>query len=171
MKIALTIAGSDSGGGAGIQADLKTFQQFGVYGTSVIVALTAQNTRGVRAVHAVPAAMVTAQLAALAEDLPPAAVKSGMLATAALVDQVSEAILRYRWTNFVCDPVMIATSGDRLLEPDAERVIRDPCCRWPGWSPRTWMKPRCSRGYPCARRSRWRRPARRCSDSVPVPPW
>ena len=125
MKIALTIAGSDSGGGAGIQADLKTFQQFGVYGTSVIVALTAQNTRGVRAVHAVPAAMVTAQLAALAEDLPPAAVKSGMLATAALVDQVSEAILRYRWTNFVCDPVMIATSGDRLLEPDAERVIRD----------------------------------------------
>ena len=80
MKIALTIAGSDSGGGAGIQADLKTFQQFGVFGTSVIVALTAQNTRGVRAVETVPEAMVAAQLAALAEDLPPAALKTGMLA-------------------------------------------------------------------------------------------
>ena len=80
MQIALTIAGSDSGGGAGIQADLKTFQQFGVFGTSVIVAVTAQNTRGVRAVHPVPAAMVRDQLAALAEDLPPAALKTGMLA-------------------------------------------------------------------------------------------
>ena len=80
MKIALTIAGSDSGGGAGIQADLKTFQQFGVFGTSVIVALTAQNTRGVRAVETVSEAMVAAQLAALAEDLPPAALKTGMLA-------------------------------------------------------------------------------------------
>ncbi|HXW96676.1 MAG TPA: bifunctional hydroxymethylpyrimidine kinase/phosphomethylpyrimidine kinase, partial [Gemmatimonadales bacterium] len=85
MKIALTIAGSDSGGGAGIQADLKTFQQFGVFGTTVIVAITAQNTRGVRAVHAVPAEMVSAQLDALADDLPPAAFKSGMLATAPLV--------------------------------------------------------------------------------------
>ena len=125
MKIALTIAGSDSGGGAGIQADLKTFQQFGVYGTSVIVALTAQNTRGVRAVHAAPASIVTDQLAALAEDLPPDAVKTGMLASAALVEQVAEAIVRYRWTSYVCDPVMIATSGDRLLDAEAERVMRD----------------------------------------------
>ena len=125
MRTALTIAGSDSGGGAGIQADLKTFQQFGVYGTSVIVALTAQNTRGVRAVHTVPPAMVTDQLAALAEDLPPDAVKTGMLASAALVEQVAEAIVRYRWTTYVCDPVMIATSGDRLLDADAERVMRD----------------------------------------------
>ncbi|MEO8633870.1 MAG: bifunctional hydroxymethylpyrimidine kinase/phosphomethylpyrimidine kinase [Gemmatimonadales bacterium] len=125
MKIALTIAGSDSGGGAGIQADLKTFQQFGVFGTSVIVALTAQNTRGVRAVHAVPAAMVTDQLAVLAEDLSPDAVKTGMLATAALVAQVAEAIARYRWTNYVCDPVMVASSGDRLLDADAETVMRD----------------------------------------------
>ncbi len=85
MKIALTIAGSDSGGGAGIQADLKTFQQFGVFGTSVVVALTAQNTRGVRAVEAVPEAMVAAQLTALAEDLPPAALKTGMLAEAGVV--------------------------------------------------------------------------------------
>jgi hydroxymethylpyrimidine kinase/phosphomethylpyrimidine kinase len=125
MKIALTIAGSDSGGGAGIQADLKTFQQFGVFGTSAIVALTAQNTRGVRAVHAVPATMVAAQLAALAEDLPPDAVKTGMLATSALVRQVANAIRDYRWSVLVCDPVMVASSGDRLLDPEAETVLRD----------------------------------------------
>src|SRR5687768_17673345 len=82
MKIALTIAGSDSGGGAGIQADLKTFQQFGVFGTSVLVAITAQNTREVRAVETVSEAMVAAQLAALADDLPPSALKTGMLADA-----------------------------------------------------------------------------------------
>lgn len=125
MKIALTIAGSDSGGGAGIQADLKTFQQFGVYGTSVIVALTAQNTRGVRAVLATPASMVAEQLAALTEDLPPDAIKTGMLASASLVAQVAQAIERHRWTAYVCDPVMISTSGDRLLAADAEAVIRD----------------------------------------------
>jgi len=125
MKIALTIAGSDSGAGAGIQADLKTFHQFGVYGTSVIVAITAQNTRGVRAVHAVPEAMVAEQLAALAEDLPPAALKSGMLATPALVRQVAEAIRERRWAPYVLDPVMAASSGDRLLTPEAERVVRD----------------------------------------------
>ena len=124
MKIALTIAGSDSGGGAGIQADLKTFHQFGVYGTSAIVALTAQNTLGVRAVHAVPAAMVEAQLEALAEDLPPDAVKTGMLATAALVRQIAAAISRYRWQTYVLDPVMVSTSGHRLLDPDAEAVVR-----------------------------------------------
>jgi hydroxymethylpyrimidine/phosphomethylpyrimidine kinase len=125
MKIALTIAGSDSGGGAGIQADLKTFQQFGVFGTSAIVALTAQNTRGVRAVHTVPESMVAAQLAALADDLPPNAVKTGMLATSALVRQVGTAIGEYRWSVLVCDPVMVATSGDRLLDPQAEAVLRD----------------------------------------------
>jgi hydroxymethylpyrimidine/phosphomethylpyrimidine kinase len=124
MQIALTIAGSDSGGGAGIQADLKTFHQFGVHGTSVIVALTAQNTRGVRSVHAVPPEMVHDQLAALAEDLPPAAVKTGMLATAPLVRQVADAIERYGWTRVVVDPVMMATSGDRLLDADAEKVLR-----------------------------------------------
>jgi len=90
MKIALTIAGSDSGGGAGIQADLKTFHQFGVHGTSVIVALTAQNTQGVLAVEAASPAIVAAQLDALAADLPPDALKTGMLATAALVRQVVE---------------------------------------------------------------------------------
>lgn len=125
MRIALTIAGSDSGGGAGIQADLKTFQQFGVFGTSAIVALTAQNTLGVRAVEAVSPAMVEAQLAAVAEDLPPDAVKTGMLATPELVAQVAAAIRRYGWRRYVLDPVMVATSGDRLLTADAEATVRD----------------------------------------------
>lgn len=125
MKIALTIAGSDSGGGAGIQADLKTFHQYGVYGTSAIVALTAQNTLGVRAVHAVPDAIVAAQLDAVAEDLPPDAVKSGMLATVPLVRQVAAALRDRQWSRYVCDPVMVATSGDRLLDSAAEAVIRE----------------------------------------------
>jgi hydroxymethylpyrimidine/phosphomethylpyrimidine kinase len=125
MKIALTIAGSDSGGGAGIQADLKTFQQFGVYGTSVLVALTAQNTRGVRAVHLVPEPIVEDQLAALAGDLPPAALKTGMLATAALARLVASAITGYGWSGYVCDPVMVASSGDRLLDSEAIAVVRD----------------------------------------------
>jgi hydroxymethylpyrimidine kinase/phosphomethylpyrimidine kinase len=125
MKIALTIAGSDSGGGAGIQADLKTFQQFGVFGTSVIVALTAQNTRGVRAVETVPDAMVSAQLIALAEDLPPAALKTGMLAEAGLVRRVARAIRENGWGPLVVDPVMVSTSGTRLLTTEAEEVVRE----------------------------------------------
>jgi len=125
MQIALTIAGSDSGGGAGIQADLKTFQRFGVFGTSVITAVTAQNTRGVRAVHPVPPAVVAAQLAAVAEDLPPAALKTGMLANAAVVREVAAAIAHYDFDNYVLDPVILASSGDRLLEPDAEALLRD----------------------------------------------
>ncbi len=125
MKIALTIAGSDSGGGAGIQADLKTFQQFGVFGTSVIVALTAQNTVGVRAVETVPESMIGAQLTALAEDLPPAALKTGMLAEAGVVRQVARAIRENGWSPLVVDPVMVSTSGARLLTDEAEDVIRE----------------------------------------------
>jgi hydroxymethylpyrimidine/phosphomethylpyrimidine kinase len=125
MKIALTIAGSDSGGGAGIQADLKTFQQFGVFGTSVIVALTAQNTREVRAVETVPDSMVSAQLIALAEDLPPAALKTGMLAEAGLVRLVARAIRENGWAPLVVDPVMVSTSGARLLSTEAEEVVRE----------------------------------------------
>ena len=121
----LIIAGSDSGGGAGIQADLKTFHQYGVFGTSVIVALTAQNTVGVRAVDVVPEAMVTAQLIALAEDLPPRALKTGMLAEAGLVRLVARAIRENGWTPLVLDPVMVATSGARLLSTEAEEVIRE----------------------------------------------
>jgi hydroxymethylpyrimidine/phosphomethylpyrimidine kinase len=125
MQIALTIAGSDSGGGAGIQADLKTFHQFGVFGTSVIVAITAQNTRGVRAVDAVSEPMVAAQLTALAEDLPPAALKTGMLAEASLVRLVAKAIRENGWQPLVVDPVMVATSGHRLLTAEAEDVLRE----------------------------------------------
>src|SRR5437879_8298954 len=124
VKIALTIAGSDSGGGAGIQADLKTFHQFGVFGTSVVTAVTAQNTVGVRAWEAVPVALVTKQLEALAEDLPPLAVKSGMLGSAAVAEAVAAGIARHRLPNYVLDPVMAATSGDRLLDRDAEHIIR-----------------------------------------------
>ena len=125
MKIALTIAGSDSGGGAGIQADLKTFQEFGVFGTSVIVALTAQNTVGVRAVETVSEAMVGEQLTALAEDLPPDALKTGMLADVGLVRLVAKAVRENGWAPLVVDPVMVSTSGHRLLTSEAEEVVRE----------------------------------------------
>jgi len=125
MRIALTIAGSDSGGGAGIQADLKTFQRFGVFGTSVVTAITAQNTVGVRAVHPVPVNIIEDQLAALAEDLPPAAFKTGMLGSADVVRAVAAAIARYRWGPYVLDPVMAASTGARLLDQDAETEVRN----------------------------------------------
>jgi hydroxymethylpyrimidine/phosphomethylpyrimidine kinase len=124
MKIALTIAGSDSGGAAGIQADLKTFQQFGVFGTTVVVALTAQNTLAVRAAEPVSLAMVRAQLEALAEDLPPAALKTGMLANAEIVSLVAAWIKERGWRPLVVDPVMVSTSGHRLLTSQAEVVLR-----------------------------------------------
>ena len=123
MRIALTIAGSDSGGGAGVQADLKTFHQFGVFGTSVITAVTAQNTVGVRAWEALPAGLVAQQIDALATDLPPDALKSGMLGSEELVETTAAGIARYSLPHYVLDPVMVATSGDRLLEPAAEALI------------------------------------------------
>ncbi|MGD8727613.1 MAG: bifunctional hydroxymethylpyrimidine kinase/phosphomethylpyrimidine kinase [Gemmatimonadales bacterium] len=123
MRIALTIAGSDSGGGAGIQADLKTFHQFGVYGTSVLVAITAQNTRGVAGVHAVPVDLVRQQIDTVVDDLAPGAVKTGMLATAELVEAVAQSVRRHALPNYVLDPVMVATSGDRLLDTDAEQSV------------------------------------------------
>lgn len=121
--IALTIAGSDSGGGAGIQADLKTFHTFRVFGTSVITATTAQNTLGVTDVHPIPLKHVRAQLDAVAADLAPGGVKSGMLATAALVSEVAQGIRRHELENYVLDPVMVASSGDRLLAEDAEAAV------------------------------------------------
>ena len=124
IPIALTIAGSDPGGGAGIQADLKTFHQFGVFGTTAIAALTAQNTVEVSGIHAVPVAFVEAQLEALAADLPPAALKTGMLATRELVEAVAAWIARDRSRAYVLDPVMVATSGHRLLDADAEAAVR-----------------------------------------------
>jgi hydroxymethylpyrimidine/phosphomethylpyrimidine kinase len=123
IPIALTIAGSDSGGGAGIQADLKTFQALGVYGTSAITAITSQNTLGVHAVHAVPLADVRAQIDAVVSDLRPAALKTGMLATAPLVATVAEAISAHGLHRYVLDPVMVATSGDRLLDEDAVTTL------------------------------------------------
>jgi len=123
MKIALTIAGSDSGGGAGIQADLKTFHRFGVFGTSVVTALTAQNTVGVLAWDPVSPRLVVQQLEAVLDDLPPAAFKSGMLGTPDIVAALVQQLSRRRLPNYVLDPVMVATSGDRLLHADAERLI------------------------------------------------
>ena len=124
MRIALTIAGSDSGGGAGIQADLKTFQKFGVYGTSAITAITAQNTKGVSSWEAVSPDLVRAQIDSVVDDLPPAALKSGMLANAAIASVVASAIRDHSLHNYVLDPVMVATSGDVLLEADAIDIIR-----------------------------------------------
>ena len=121
--IALTIAGSDSGGGAGIQADLKTFHALGVYGTSVVTAITAQNTLGVQAVHPVPLAHVRAQIDAVVSDLRPAALKTGMLATIGLVETVAAAIREHDLRHYVMDPVMVATSGDRLLAEDAVTAV------------------------------------------------
>ena len=124
-RVALTIAGSDSSGGAGIQADLKTFHAFGVFGTSAITAITVQNTLGVTGVHAVPLEVVTAQIAAVASDLPPRAVKTGMLATRELVRAVATSIRNHALPNYVLDPVMVATSGDRLLDEDAQHAVLD----------------------------------------------
>jgi hydroxymethylpyrimidine/phosphomethylpyrimidine kinase len=122
--IALTIAGSDSGGGAGIQADLKTFAALEVYGASVIAALTAQNTQRVAAVHAVPAAFVTAQLDAVFGDLAVGAVKIGMLGNADVVAAVAAGLARWKAKNVVLDPVLVASSGTRLLAPDAITVFK-----------------------------------------------
>lgn len=123
MPVVLTIAGSDSGGGAGIQADIKTFQAFGTFGTSAITAITAQNTLGVTDIHPVPIQTVEAQIKAVAEDLQPAACKSGMLATRELVATVADCIRSFQLPNYVLDPVMVATSGARLLARDAEKSI------------------------------------------------
>jgi hydroxymethylpyrimidine/phosphomethylpyrimidine kinase len=122
--VALTIAGSDSGGGAGIQADLKTFAALGVYGASAITALTAQNTRGVAAIHAVPADFVTAQIDAVFSDLAVAAVKIGMLGSADVAVAVAAALDKWGAANVVLDPVMVATSGDRLIGEDAVAALK-----------------------------------------------
>ena len=123
IPVALTIAGSDSSGGAGIQADLKTFAALGVYGASVITALTAQNTRGVSGIHAVPAPFVTAQIDAVFGDLDVKAVKIGMVGEPATVEAIAAALARWGVTHVVLDPVMAATSGDRLLSADAVLVL------------------------------------------------
>src|SRR5437764_5756196 len=122
--IAVTIAGADSGGGAGIQADLKTFAALGVYGASVITALTAQNTKGIAAIHDVPADFVSAQIDAVCSDLNVNAVKIGMLSQTAVIAVVAEGLERWRQRRVVLDPVILATSGDRLLAPDALETLK-----------------------------------------------
>lgn len=119
----LSIAGSDSGGGAGIQADLKTIAAHGCYGMTAITALTAQNTQGVRAVHPVPVAHLIQEIDAVAEDIGVDAVKTGMLATPEVVHAVVAAIHRHAWTQVVVDPVMVATSGDLLMAEETVSVM------------------------------------------------
>ncbi|OMF29776.1 bifunctional hydroxymethylpyrimidine kinase/phosphomethylpyrimidine kinase [Paenibacillus sp. FSL H8-0548] len=121
MKIykALTIAGSDSGGGAGIQADLKTFQELGAFGMSVITAVTAQNTLGVQGVYPMDAAAVRGQLNAIGEDLEPDALKTGMLFSTEIIEIVAAKIKQYKWQNLIIDPVMVAKGGSPLLQQEA----------------------------------------------------
>jgi hydroxymethylpyrimidine/phosphomethylpyrimidine kinase len=121
---ALTIAGSDSGAGAGIQADLKTFSALGVYASTVVTAITAQNTLGVTAVHEIPTAVIAAQLDAVMSDIGAQAVKTGMLSSAEIIETVAEGVRRHRIDTLVVDPVMVAKSGDRLLREDAVDALR-----------------------------------------------
>ena len=120
----MTIAGSDSGGGAGIQADLKTFAAFGVYGTSVLTAITAQNTVGVTGVHEIPVDMVAAQIEAVLSDIGADAVKTGILSSSDIIETVARELKHFRVDRLVVDPVMVAKSGDRLLREDAVDALR-----------------------------------------------
>src|ERR1700694_1210196 len=124
IPVVLTIAGSDSGGGAGIQADLKTFSALGAYGASVITALTAQNTRGVYGIHDVPPDFITAQIDAVYSDFQVAATQIGMLSVPATIEAVAAGLARYRVENVVLDPVMVAASGDPLLKPEAVYTLK-----------------------------------------------
>jgi hydroxymethylpyrimidine/phosphomethylpyrimidine kinase len=124
VRKVLTIAGSDSGGGAGIQADLKTFQELGVFGMTAITAVTAQNTLGVQGVYPLPVEAVVRQLDSIGEDLPPQAVKTGMLFSSAIIEAVAERLRHYGWGNLVVDPVMIAKGGAALLQDDAVGALR-----------------------------------------------
>jgi hydroxymethylpyrimidine/phosphomethylpyrimidine kinase len=126
FKRVLSIAGSDSGGGAGIQADLKTFAALGVYGMTALTALTAQNTQGVQAIHAIPSAFLKSQIESVCDDIGVDAVKIGMLHTPEMVEVVAWAMDRYQWSNVILDPVMVATSGDRLInEETVEGIVRE----------------------------------------------
>ena len=172
MYIALTIAGSDSGGGAGIQADLKTFHQLGVYGTSVITAITAQNTRGVVRWEAVSAEMVRAQLDAVATDLRPRAFKTGMLADAEIVRTIASGAREHDLTGYVLDPVMVATSGDVLIEHDAVAAIRELLIPMCAVVTPNGTKPRCSRDSPSRRRATSpKRPRLSCARWARAPRW
>ena len=124
MKQVLTIAGSDSGGGAGIQADLKTMSANGVFGMSVITSITAQNTKGVTAVHDLPVSVIESQLDAIFDDFDVSAVKTGMLSSTNIVEAVARKLKHYTVTNLVVDPVMVSKSGHTLLQPDAVEQVK-----------------------------------------------
>jgi len=124
LPVALTIAGSDSGGGAGIQADLKTFAVLGVHGTSALTAITAQNTRGVTDILELPASLVREQIDAVVEDMGVDAAKTGMLSSAAIIEVVADAIARHGLGKLVVDPVMVAKGGAKLLRDDAVAALR-----------------------------------------------
>ena len=121
---AMTIAGSDSGGGAGIQADLKTFAALGVYGTSALTAITAQNTLGVTSIHEIPTDLIAAQIQAIISDIGADVVKTGMLSSSAIIETVAQELRRHTVTRLVVDPVMVAKGGDRLLREDAVDALR-----------------------------------------------
>lgn len=125
IHVAMSIAGSDSGGGAGIQADLKTFAALGVHGTTAITAITAQNTLGVTAIHEMTPAIVQAQISAVVEDIGVQAAKTGMLGSAEIIEAVAHAVRRFGLHNLVVDPVMVAKGGARLLHDDAVTALRD----------------------------------------------
>ena len=125
MRVALTIAGSDSGGGAGVQADLKVFFRFGVYGTSALTLVTAQNTLGVQRVHLLPPEVVYAQIESVAQDFPLHAAKTGALGDAAIVEAVAEAVRRFGVRPLVVDPVMVAKGGDPLLAKEAAAALKE----------------------------------------------
>ena len=124
LPVALTIAGSDSGGGAGIQADLKTFAALGVHGTSAITAITAQNTRGVTDILELPVALIREQIKVVVEDIGVDAAKTGMLSSVAIIEEVADAVSHHHITNLVVDPVMVAKGGARLLREDAVAALR-----------------------------------------------
>ncbi len=142
MKKVLTIAGSDCSGGAGIQADLKTMAAHHVYGMSVITALTAQNTLGVQAIHEAPPDFVGQQLDCVFTDIVPDAVKVGMVSSAELIHVIAEKLRFYQVKNLVVDPVMVATSGSRLLADAALNSLRDELLPLPPSLPPTFPKPR-----------------------------
>ena len=124
LPVALTIAGSDSGGGAGIQADLKTFAALGVHGTSAITAITAQNTLGVTAIQELPVHIIRAQIDAVVADLAPAAAKTGMISSVEIIETVARAVREHGISNLVVDPVMVAKGGAKLLQDDAVDALR-----------------------------------------------
>ncbi|MBI2936555.1 MAG: bifunctional hydroxymethylpyrimidine kinase/phosphomethylpyrimidine kinase [Chloroflexi bacterium] len=124
VPVVMTIAGSDSGAGAGIQADLKTFAAFGVYGTSVLTAITAQNTVGVSAIHEVPVEVIAAQIDAIVSDIGADAVKTGMLSSSPIIEAVAAKVREHCLAPLVVDPVMVAKSGDRLLRAEAVEALR-----------------------------------------------